>query len=453
MTCRWRREFPLTYKLKNMNADKVFETLGRHILADGLPIVMDMECSSGSWLVDQRDGTRYLDMFTMYASASIGYNHPYILKHKELLGEIAVNKPTISDIYNVHYARFMEIFENFGIPDYLPNAFFVSGGALAVENALKTAFDWKVRKNMEKGIEGKGSQVIHFKQAFHGRSGYTLSLTNTDPVKTMYFPKFDWPRITNPKLTFPLTEASIATTVELEKQALEEINNAIESNPNDIAAILLEPIQGEGGDNHFRNEFVSALRSICDQKDIILILDEVQTGVGLTGKFWCHEHFDAKPDIICFGKKAQVCGILASNRIKEVKDNVFEKSSRINSTFGGNLVDMVRFGLVLEVMQDENLVEHSAKMGAVLKEQLKGLEARFPKLVSNVRGQGLFAAFDVPDGTFRDQLCDEMMKEKVVILGCGDQSIRFRPHLNVSEEEISIAIDKLGICLAKLGGS
>jgi len=453
MICRWRREFPLTYKLKNMNADKVFETLGRHILADGLPIVMDMECSSGSWLVDQRDGTRYLDMFTMYASASIGYNHPYILKHKELLGEIAVNKPTISDIYNVHYARFMEIFENFGIPDYLPNAFFVSGGALAVENALKTAFDWKVRKNMEKGIEGKGSQVIHFKQAFHGRSGYTLSLTNTDPVKTMYFPKFDWPRITNPKLTFPLTEASIATTVELEKQALKEINNAIENNPNDIAAILLEPIQGEGGDNHFRNEFISALRSVCDQKDIILILDEVQTGVGLTGKFWCHEHFDAKPDIICFGKKAQVCGILASNRIREVKDNVFEKSSRINSTFGGNLIDMVRFGLVLEVIQDENLVEHSAKMGAVLKEQLHGLATRFPKLVSNVRGQGLFAAFDLPDGTLRNQLCSDMMNEKVVILGCGDQSIRFRPHLNVSEEEISFAIEKLETCLARLGGS
>jgi len=433
-----------------MNADKVFETLGRHILADGLPIVMDMECSSGSWLVDQRDGTRYLDMFTMYASASIGYNHPYILKHRDLLGEVAVNKPTISDIYNVHYARFMEVFESYGIPDHLPNAFFIAGGALAVENALKTAFDWKVRKNMEKGVEGKGSKVIHFKEAFHGRSGYTLSLTNTDPVKTMYFPKFDWPRITNPKLHFPLTEESLAATIELEKKALTEIHEAIKNNPDDIAAILLEPIQGEGGDNHFRSEFLKELRAICDKEDIILIFDEVQTGVGITGKFWCYEHYDVKPDIISFGKKAQVCGILASNRIREVKDNVFEKSSRINSTFGGNLIDMVRFGLVLEVMNEENLVEHAANMGALLQDQLHELASSFPELVTNVRGKGLYAAFDMPNGKLREQLREEMLKEKVIILGCGDHSIRFRPHLNVSKEEVMLAAGKLRDCLSRL---
>lgn len=230
-----------------MNANEVFLTLEKHILADGLPMVMDMKNSMGSWIVDERDGKRYLDMFTMYASASIGYNHPYILEHRDLLADVAVNKPTISDIYNVHYAHFIEQFSAYGIPGYLPNAFFIAGGAMAVENALKTAFDWKVRRNMERGIEGKGQQVIHFRQAFHGRSGYTMSLTNTDPVKTMYFPKFDWPRIVNPKLEFPLTPDSLERTKSVEREAIRQIKEAIAANPNDIAAIIIEPIQGEAG--------------------------------------------------------------------------------------------------------------------------------------------------------------------------------------------------------------
>jgi L-lysine 6-transaminase len=433
-----------------MNANEVLSILKKHILADGLPMIMDIHRSQGSWIVDERDGKRYLDMFTMYASASIGYNHPHVVKHKDLLGDVAINKPTVSDIYNVHYAKFMETFARVGIPDHLPHAFFISGGALAVENALKAAFDWKVRKNMEKGIEGKGQQVIHFQQAFHGRSGYTLSLTNTDPVKTMYFPKFNWPRIVNPKLHYPLTEDSLKQTIQTEEQALAQIREAIRNNPDDMAAIILEPVQCEGGDNHFRNEFFVELRKICDQEDIILIMDEVQTGVGITGKFWCHEHLTIQPDIICFGKKAQVCGILASNRILEVKDNVFEKSSRINSTFGGNLIDMVRFRLILEVIESEGLVAHAERMGAILNTKLLALQNEFPEMVSNARGKGLLAAIDLPNGDLRTQLRTEMIRENVIILGCGSRSIRFRPHLNVSLEEIEMTMDKLRTCISRL---
>ena len=347
------------------------QRLAKHILADGLPVVIDLEKSHGSYIVDV-DGNEYLDMFSMFASSPVGYNHPHILKNADALKQSAINKLALSDVYPREYADFLDTFERVGIPKELSYCFFIDGGALAVENALKAAFDWKTRLNLSKGIEQEASQVIHFKQAFHGRSGYTLSLTNTkDPRKYMYFPKFDWPRISNPRLQFPLTEESVNDAIKAEEQAIQEIEAAIAKNPADIACLIIEPIQAEGGDNHFRNEFFQKLREICDKNDIILILDEVQTGIAMTGKMWCYEHLGIIPDVISFGKKTQVCGILANKeKFDRVENHVFKESSRINSTFGGNLVDMVRFRLILEIIEQENLVEKAAVLGAYLIEQL-----------------------------------------------------------------------------------
>jgi L-lysine 6-transaminase len=272
-----------------------------------------------------------------------------------------------------------------------------------------------------------------------------------DPRKTLYFPKFDWPRITTPKLFFPLTEDSIAKTVVLEEKAKREIENAIAENPHDIAAIILEPIQGEGGDNHFRKEFMEYLRIISDENDIMLIYDEVQSGVGITGKMWAHEHYGerAKPDIISFGKKTQVCGIFVSNRVDEVENNVFHESSRINSTWGGNLVDMVRFTLYLEIIEKENLVAQASETGAYLLSQLEQLSKEYSN-ISNSRGKGLFCAFDLPSGDDRDVLANLIAKEGALILGCGLKSIRFRPHLNITRDEIDHAISIIKKALSKL---
>ena len=427
----------MTIDSKNVRA-----TLGKHILADGYEPVMDMEKSHGSWLVDERDGSEYLDMFSMFASGAVGYNHPDILVGKDRLAAAALYKPTLSDIYNVQYAEFVEAFSNMAIPEYLPHTFFIEGGALGVENALKVAFDWKVRKNMENGKGEKGGKIIHFKQAFHGRTGYTLSLTNTsDPRKTMYFPKFDWPRIDNPKLSFPLTEDRLEEVKLAEKSSLDQIKAAITNNPDEIAALIIEPIQGEGGDNHFRDEFFVALRQICDENEMLFIMDEVQTGIGITGKWWAHQHNSVKPDIISFGKKTQVCGLLAGKRVEEVDKNVFSESSRINSTFGGNLADMVRFHIILEIIEKENLIENAKNMGAVLKKELQFLSEEFPAYVTNPRGLGLFAAFDLPSQTERDKVIDGLLKNKLLMLPSGDDAIRFRPHLNVTSEDLKTSID------------
>ena len=427
----------MTIDSKNVRA-----VLGKHILADGYEPVMDMKKSHGSWLVDERDGSEYLDMFSMFASGAVGYNHPDILAGKNRLAAAALYKPTLSDIYNVQYAEFVEVFSNTAIPEYLPHTFFIEGGALGVENALKVAFDWKVRKNMENGKGEKGGKIIHFKQAFHGRTGYTLSLTNTsDPRKTMYFPKFDWPRIDNPKLSFPLTEDRLEEVKLAEKSSLDQIKAAITNNPDEIAALIIEPIQGEGGDNHFRDEFFVALRQICDENEMLFIMDEVQTGIGITGKWWAHQYNSVKPDIISFGKKTQVCGLLAGKRVEEVDKNVFSESSRINSTFGGNLADMVRFHIILEIIEKENLIENAKNMGVVLKKELQFLSEEFPAYVTNPRGLGLFAAFDLPSQTERDKVINGLLKNKLLMLPSGDEAIRFRPHLNVTSEDLKTSID------------
>lgn len=426
----------------SVDSKNVRATLGKHILADGFDPVMDMERSHGSWLVDERDGTEYLDMFSMFASGAVGYNHPDIIAKKDRLAIAAQNKPTLSDIYNVYYAEFMDTFSRTAIPEYLPHTFFIEGGALAVENALKVAFDWKVRKNMSNGKGEIGSKIIHFKEAFHGRSGYTLSLTNTsDPRKTMYFPTFDWPRINNPKLSFPITDNVLEEVEKNEKLAITQIKTALTKYQDDIAALIIEPIQGEGGDNHFRDDFFVALRQLCDENEMLYILDEVQTGFGITGKWWAHQHNSVKPDIIAFGKKSHVCGLLASRRVEEVKNHVFAESSRLNSTFGGNLTDMVRFQIILETIEKENLLENAKLMGDFLQSELKNLAEEFPLYVTNPRGLGLFAAFDLPSQTERDNVIAKLMKNKLLILPSGDQAIRFRPHLNVTKKDLTIALD------------
>jgi L-lysine 6-transaminase len=437
----------------NISFQNTRGAIGKYMLADGMSPVIDLDKSHGSWLVDGNTGKEYLDLFSMFASMSIGYNHPYVLANKDRLTAAAINKPTNSDIYSPLMAEFVETMGRVAQPDYLPYSFYVSGGTLAVENALKTAFDWKVRKNLDKGKGKKGSQVIHLKECFHGRSGYTLSLTDSpDPRKVQYFPKFDWPRVSNPSMIFPMNEKNTAIVSELEEKSLIEIKGAIRNNIDDIACIILEPIQGEGGDNHFREEYLVKVKDIALENDILLIYDEVQTGVGITGKMWAHEHFSdgARPDIISFGKKTQCCGIFAGERLDEVENHVFKESSRINSTWGGNLVDMVRFTLYLEVIEQENLVQKSQENGEYLLSELKKLESDYPGLVSNARGRGLFCAYDLPTGEQRDKMSNLLQDEGALVLGCGYKSIRFRPHLNVSREEIDLGISMMRKALPKV---
>ena len=437
----------------NITPNKVRDSIGRYMLADGMEHVIDLEKSHGSWLVDARNNKEYLDLFSMFASMSVGYNHPYVLENKDRLTDASLNKPTNSDVYSTQMAEFVETMGRMAQPEYLPYAFYVSGGALAVENALKTAFDWKVRKNLANGKNEGGSKIIHFQESFHGRTGYTLSLTDSpDSRKTDYFPKFEWPRIINPKLEFPATDEVIQIVKEKEAKAVDQIERAMKEYPDEIAGLIIEPIQGEGGDNHFRESFFRQLRELANEHEFLLIYDEVQSGGGITGKMWAHQHYgdDCQPDIISFGKKTQVCGIFASNRLNEVEGHVFEESSRLNSTWGGNLVDMVRFTIYLEIIERENLLDQVKENGAYLKLGLESLQKNYPETVFNVRNRGLFGAFDLKSGEERDKSIELIAKEGAIMLGCGTKSIRFRPHLNISRSEIDQGIDMINRALKHL---
>jgi L-lysine 6-transaminase len=437
--------------MSTISANNVKENIGQYMLADGMDYIIDLNKSHGSWLVDGRDSTEYLDLFSMFASMSVGYNHPYMISNKDRLMQAALNKPTNSDIYSIEMAEFVDTMGRLAQPDYLPYAFYIEGGGLAVENALKAAFDWKVRKNLANGQSEGGSKIIHFKECFHGRTGYTLSLTDSpDKRKTDYFPKFDWPRIHNPKVSFPITDDVINDVKREEAKAVAQIESALAQYPGEIAGLIIEPIQGEGGDNHFRESFFRQLRKLADEHEFLLIYDEVQTGIGLTGKMWAHQHYgeDCRPDIISFGKKTQVCGMFAGQRMDEVDDHVFKESSRLNSTWGGNLVDMVRFTLCLEIIEQENLISQVVENGAYLKLGIETIQSRYDN-VSNARNLGLFGAFDLPNTKDRDKLIGLIADEGALMLGCGYSSIRFRPHLNISKSEIDQGLEMINRALSR----
>lgn len=435
----------------NMNSDfdvrpsRVIRTLSRHILVDGFHLVVDLKRSKGSYMVSARSGKKYLDMYGYFSTLPIGHNHPK-MRDSEFLAELreaALENPANSDIYTEQYAEFVKVFSRLAKPGYMKHLFFISGGALAVENALKTAFDWKVRKNFAAGIKREtGRQVIHFRNAFHGRSGYTLSLTNTSDVKTKYFPKFRWPRIDIPRLSFPVTEDVVRRVEKEEKRSIQQIKEAIRKNKKDIACLIIEPIQGEGGDNHLRKEFLQDLQEICSDNDIMFILDEIQTGFGVTGRMWAFEHFGIKPDIIAFGKKSQVCGIMCSERVDEVKDNVFGVSGRINSTWGGSLADMVRCRRYLEIIKEEGLIKNAERMGRYFLRRLEELQECHGQM-TNVRGRGCFLAFDMPNPRERDSFVTDCWRNQLAVLPSWPRSVRFRPPLNINKREIDEAVRRL----------
>lgn len=429
---------------------RVLETLSASMLADGFDLVLDLHASHGRHLVDVRDGTDYLDMFGFFASSALGMNHPALAGDAAFRSELttaALNKPSNSDIYTAEMARFVATFVRVLGDPRLPHLFFIDGGALAVENALKTAFDWKSRHNEIHGRTtrpGHEAGVLHLTGAFHGRTGYTLSLTNTDPAKTDRFPAFDWPRIETPWL------GADDDIDRAEHRALDQATRAFGSWPNGIACFIAEPIQGEGGDRHMRPEFLRAMQRLCHDNDALFIVDEVQTGVGTTGSAWAYQQLGLEPDVVAFGKKTQVCGIMAGGRVDEVADNVFAVPSRLNSTWGGNLTDMVRTSRILEVVERDGLIERAAIAGDHLLALLRDLADRHPG-VTEPRGRGLMCAITLPGTAFRDAVLTALReRERVLLIGTGTRGIRFRPPLTVEPEELTTAVAALDRVLTDL---
>jgi len=400
---------------------RIIEKLSKYILTDGFHVVVDVKKSKGSWLVDAETGNKYLDCYSQFASQALGWNHPALLAAQSHLGEVAMHKIANSDMYSQEYLDFVTRFA--AITYDFDHYFFIEGGALAVENAIKAAFDWKAQRIGIRTSEAVNKlDVAHMHNAFHGRTGYTLSMTNTDIVKTKMFPKFNWTTMYN----------------------LDALRQYVHMN---TAAIVIEPIQGEGGDNHFGPKVFEELRHLADQYGAMLIFDEIQTGVGLTGKMWAYEHFNVIPDMLCFGKKTQVCGFCSTSRIDDVSSNVFNTSSRINSTWGGNIVDMARFRYIIDTIEEENLVHNAKDVGQHLLWNLRTIDG-----LDNVRGRGLMIAFDLTSERERDEVMSAM-QGKMLALKSGHSSIRLRPALTFSKKDADTASEIISdaISLTRVG--
>jgi L-lysine 6-transaminase len=425
-----------------IDAKNVHEVLRRHQLVDGYELVIDLERSEGAWVHDGVTGERFLDAFTCFASWPLGYNHPKMREPAfvEELTRAALANVANSDLYTAEMAGFVDAFATHVTPPGFPDHFWISGGALAIENALKASFDWKARKlgRTDFADDVNDLVVMHFHRAFHGRSGYTMSLTNTVPDKVGLFPKFNWPRIHNPAIVFD-DQGGIANDIEAEEtRACAEIESFLAACPavgNTLAAIIIEPMQGEGGDNHFRSEFLAKLRAYADEHEAMLIFDEVQTGFYGSGKPWLWQHKGVAPDLVAFGKKSQVCGVYANERIDEIEANVFRRSSRINSTWGGNLADMVRSRRFIEIIEEDGLADHITGMGERTITGLREIAAA-TNAFTNVRGLGSLIAFTFPTPDARQRMLASLYERGVLALACGDCSVRFRLPLVIAPAEV-----------------
>jgi L-lysine 6-transaminase len=405
--------------------------------------LMDPLRSSGMHLMCADDELTYLDFAGFHGSQPLGMNPPEfdadpLFQSRLLLA--AMYKPSCSDVFTDDFAEFFARFdETFADPD-LRRMFLIEGGSPAVENALKVAFDWKAQR-AGADLRKPSWSVLHLTGSFHGRTGYALSLTNTRPTYTDRFPTFEWPRIPAPQVRFPIDVESVA---EAEKRSLAAAEDAFTGSGGRIACVIAEPIQSEGGDNHLRGEYLRALQRLCHEHDALFVLDEVQTGAGATGRPWAYQLHGLEPDIVVFGKKLQVCGIMAGRRVHEVPGNVFETPARIGSTWGANLTDLVRATKIMEVIAERDLLTHVTAVGEHLLQRLREVQDLSGGYVENARGTGVLAAVDLPDTDARDGVLVRLRyEERILALPGGPRSIRFRPPLTVTGDEVDLLVAAL----------
>ena len=430
--------FKISKKIKKIN---------KYMIPDRFKnIFIDPSKCSGQYLWDAKNSRKILDLSGFFGSSPVRFGHPELRPEKFPNPEF---NPSNSDFYTPGLYVFLKRFSRlFMKSSQFRHSFFVSGGSLGVENALKAAFDWKLKMNKKLGISPsltpEDLQIVHFSGAFHGRSGYALSLTNTTPEKTEGFPKFTWPRFDFPEVKYPGSGNSRAL---LEPVVMAEMNSYFNRNSDRIAAIIIEPIQGEGGDRYMSPGFWKFLHDLANGFNVLLIADEVQTGCFTTGTPWAWQGFSEKisgfqekipgfagnlsPDLVVFGKKFQNSGVIAGSRLDLVEDNVFRIPSRINSTFGGNYQDFLRGAQYLKIIEQEKLWDNCRKMGKYIISELKDIKG-----ITNVRGQGLMIAFDMPNRMERDMLISKLLDNGIIVLPSGSLSIRIRPKLDIEKHVI-----------------
>lgn len=418
-----------------MNNQQIKNCLKTRIAFDESAKTIDFKKSHGSYLIDA-DGKEYLDFCMSFGSCSLGYNHPELSERMMQHSELFINKISNSDMYSEYYCNFInKIFAN--LPSRFTRGFFIDNGSTAVDFALKTCCDFYARKHKLSEEQVNQLDIVSFRGGFHGRVGYPVSLTTTDPNKTKLYIKHNFTKITVPEVKFP---TNIDEVQSLEEKSLSELETALKK--NNVIAVIMEPLLSEFGNKIIRKEYLQEVRKITKKYDTFLIMDEIQTFALCGNGLWLSELYSVDADIICLGKKLQIAGFVITDKINEIQDNVFQAKSRISSTFNGSTIDMLRALIILDIIHEENLIENVRKQGRYLLEGLNQLAGKYYPIINNVRGIGLLIAWDMKDTSARDKLLMKL-NEKMFILPAGEKSIRIRCALNISKSECDLFLEIL----------
>lgn len=436
-------------KEQTADLDKVFDTRSLNMLTD-------YKSSVGNYIADP-DGNILLDVYAQIASIPVGYNNPHLIEtmKSDAVVSSLVNRPALGNFPPNDWAEILRSGILKVAPKGLNQVFTAMAGSDANETAYKAAFMWKRQQqrggahvefteeelNSSMNNQSPGASelsIMSFKTAFHGRLFGSLSTTRSKPIHKLDIPAFDWPQATFPLLKYPLEE-HVEENRKAEQDSLAEVEHLLTTWHLPPCAVIVEPIQSEGGDNHASPAFFQGLRDVTKKHGVLLIVDEVQTGVGATGKFWAHEHWNltTPPDMVTFSKKAQTAGYYFGN--PELRPN---KPYRQFNTWMGDPVRAILFRAIIEEVEKHGLVEQTARVGDYLFGKIQQLGDKYPGQFANLRGkgQGTFIAFDNPK---RDEFLKVAKTLGINIGGSGASAVRLRPMLTFEEKHADILVEAL----------
>ncbi|CAI6333866.1 unnamed protein product [Periconia digitata] len=429
--------------------EKVFDTRSLNMIAD-------YGRSYGNYIADP-DGNVLLDVYAQIASIPVGYNNPtlQLAATSPEMASAIINRPALGNFPQHDWADILETGILSVAPKGLDQVFTGQSGSDANELAYKAAFMWK-RQQQRGGANVDFSDheitsamnnqspgapelsILSFKSAFHGRLFGSLSTTRSKPIHKLDIPAFDWPQAPFPALKYPLEDFAAENAAE-EQRCLDETERLIKEWHAPPTAVVVEPIQSEGGDNHASASFFRGLRTLTKKHNILFIVDEVQTGVGATGQFWAHEHWnlESPPDMVTFSKKAQTAGYYYGNN--DLRPN---KPYRQFNTWMGDPARAILFRAIIQEIKRLDLVRHTAATGSYLYDGLARLAEKYPGEIMNLRGkgQGTFIAWD---SGRRDEVLKKAKAVGVNIGGSGERAVRLRPMLVFQKHHADLLLERL----------